>query len=402
MRESVAGLLDKADLAIATASGVVEESKLGPIAAACTSLRLRLDYPEDVLIAALAGGTGSGKSSLLNAMAGDDKAEIGGIRPTTEEPLALVPEDRLQALSGYLRDLGVASITSADLGDRLCVIDLPDTDSVELDHRLQVDALLGRIDVVVWVVDPEKYRDAALHHRYLAPLAGYGSQFVFVMNQIDRVDVAARPSVLSDFSDALVSDGFGSPTVIATSANPPAGPPQGVDQLLDALERLRGSALIAKMLIGLEQSISDLLASTGESSLDFERRAASIVASASLLAAGGRSDEATDALTGFLEGLADEAGGRVADRISEVAAAVPSHVQAAVEAATEPEKKRWLPWSGKQRELSEEERAREVAASLDARITAPVRDLVRQRAAAIAAITDLSLSVAAARAGLTV
>ena len=58
----------------------------------------------------------------------------------------------------------------ADL-DGLVLLDLPDHDSTEVGHRLQVDRLVQLVDVLVWVVDPQKYADAALHDRYLSPLA---------------------------------------------------------------------------------------------------------------------------------------------------------------------------------------------------------------------------------------
>ena len=53
--------------------------------------------------------------------------------------------------------------------DGLVLLDLPDHDSVKLEHRLEVDRLVGLVDVLVWVLDPEKYADAAVHDRYLAP-----------------------------------------------------------------------------------------------------------------------------------------------------------------------------------------------------------------------------------------
>ena len=73
--------------------------------------------------------------------------------------------------------------------DGLVLLDLPDHDSVKLEHRLEVDRLVGLVDVLVWVLDPEKYADAAVHDRYLAPLAGHAGVLLVVLNQIDRLDV---------------------------------------------------------------------------------------------------------------------------------------------------------------------------------------------------------------------
>ena len=51
------------------------------------------------------------------------------------------------------------------------LLDLPDHDSTEVSHHLEVDRLVQLADMLVWVLDPQKYADAAIHDRYLAPLA---------------------------------------------------------------------------------------------------------------------------------------------------------------------------------------------------------------------------------------
>ena len=51
------------------------------------------------------------------------------------------------------------------------LLDLPDHDSTEVSHHLEVDRLVQLADLLVWVLDPQKYADAAIHDRYLAPLA---------------------------------------------------------------------------------------------------------------------------------------------------------------------------------------------------------------------------------------
>ena len=61
---------------------------------------------------------------------------------------------------------------SEDL-DGLVLLDLPDHDSTEVEHRLIVDRLVELVDMLVWVVDPQKYADAALHNRYIKPFASH-------------------------------------------------------------------------------------------------------------------------------------------------------------------------------------------------------------------------------------
>ena len=53
------------------------------------------------------------------------------------------------------------------------LLDLPDHDSTEVSHHLEVDRLVQLADMLVWVLDPQKYADAAIHDRFLKPLAGH-------------------------------------------------------------------------------------------------------------------------------------------------------------------------------------------------------------------------------------
>ncbi|MFR9755912.1 GTPase [Streptomyces sp. TR06-5] len=179
---------------------------------------------------ALAGATGSGKSSLFNALAGRELSETGLRRPTTSQPVACTWEaEREGGADGLLDRLGVAPTMRRRVRDAalhgLVLIDLPDHDSVAPDHRAYVDRLLGLVDAVVWVVDPEKYADAALHERYLRPFAGYAEVSFVVLNQVDRLSGDAAEAVLHDLRRLLDEDGMalgdhGEPgaRVLATSA----------------------------------------------------------------------------------------------------------------------------------------------------------------------------------------
>ncbi|MFD9644527.1 GTPase, partial [Streptomyces sp. NPDC059082] len=153
--------------------------------------RQRLSSRHTVI--ALAGATGSGKSTLFNALAGVPVSETGLRRPTTSAPIAL---SWSEGAAGLLDRLAVPSRLrrrplaggAADTGlQGLVLVDLPDHDSAVTAHRDQVDRVLGLVDAVIWVVDPEKYADAALHERYLRPLAGHAEVTFVVLNHIDIV-----------------------------------------------------------------------------------------------------------------------------------------------------------------------------------------------------------------------
>src|SRR5215210_6340594 len=135
----------------------------------------RLALSGSATVVALAGATGSGKSSTFNALSGTDLATVGVRRPTTAHAMAVTwgedaAEDLLDWLEIPRRHVLEPDTASAGL-DGLVLLDLPDHDSTEVQHRLEVDRLVQLVDMLIWVVDPQKYADAALHDRYLIPLA---------------------------------------------------------------------------------------------------------------------------------------------------------------------------------------------------------------------------------------
>ena len=68
-----------------------------------------------------------------------------------------------------------------------CCSTCPTSTRSTVAHRLEVDRLVELVDLLVWVLDPQKYADAALHDRYLRPLAGHGDVTLVVLNQADRL-----------------------------------------------------------------------------------------------------------------------------------------------------------------------------------------------------------------------
>ncbi|HEU5324716.1 MAG TPA: GTPase [Candidatus Limnocylindria bacterium] len=194
--------------------------------------RRRVGFPGDVYVLALAGGTGVGKSSILNALAGRTVSAVRAVRPTTDEPVAWVASDRVDELRPLLEWLGVRHVAShAD--ERLsgvAILDLPDVDSVRTEHRAAVDALLPRIDAVAWVVDPEKYDDERLH-QYLRSLAPHAARLRFVLNKTDRLTEADRGAVASDLERRLAADAIMTPRIDAVSA----ATGDGMDGLRQAL-----------------------------------------------------------------------------------------------------------------------------------------------------------------------
>lgn len=193
--------------------------------------RLRLSADHTVI--ALAGATGSGKSSTFNALAGLELSAVGVRRPTTSWATACVWGS--EGATELLEWLGIPArhqVTRDSMLDtgredkRLhgtVLLDLPDHDSTEVSHHLEVDRLVRLADLLVWVLDPQKYADAAIHDRYLKPLAGHGGVMLVVLNQIDTVPLDRRESMVSDVRRLLAADGLPDVPVYPVSAREDIG-----------------------------------------------------------------------------------------------------------------------------------------------------------------------------------
>ena len=183
----------------------------------------RLAVSGDATVVALAGATGSGKSSLFNVLTGTDLATVGVRRPTTSLALACSwGEDSAEELLDWLqiprRHAVERSPEMVAALDGLVLLDLPDHDSTAAAHRLEVDRLVQLVDVLVWVVDPQKYADAALHDRYLKPLARHCDVMLIVLNQIDKLTPPQRDACFQDLRRLLAAEGLERVAVLGVSA----------------------------------------------------------------------------------------------------------------------------------------------------------------------------------------
>ncbi|MEK8225137.1 GTPase [Oerskovia sp. M15] len=175
-------------------------------------------------VVALAGSTGSGKSSLFNAIAREPLARPGITRPTTSRPWRSSGARRRSLLSWLeVGERHHAANRTAVATDGLVLLDLPDHDSVVTEHRAIAERLVDRVDLLVWVVDPQKYADAALHERYLRPLAGHGDVVVVVLNQIDRLTPQEAAACLADLRRLVAEDGLAAARVLGSLPSPGRG-----------------------------------------------------------------------------------------------------------------------------------------------------------------------------------
>lgn len=124
-------------------------------------LRLRWEAP---LVVATFGGTGTGKSSLVNALVGDDITPAGKERPTTRRPILLAHSDfDLKSCQLPLDKVDVVRRDLPLLRDVL-LLDCPDPDTSETDGEAtnlgRLHELLPLCDVLLYVSTQQKYRSA--------------------------------------------------------------------------------------------------------------------------------------------------------------------------------------------------------------------------------------------------
>ncbi|MBO9523262.1 MAG: 50S ribosome-binding GTPase [Nocardioidaceae bacterium] len=229
------------DDAVTAARGHLDDAVLDPAAEVVTRASDRLRLSADHTVVALAGATGSGKSSTFNALVGLDLASVGVRRPTTSWATACTwgssgSEELLEWL-GIPPRHQVRRDSMLDTGregkdlEGLVLLDLPDHDSTEVSHHLEVERLVKLADLLVWVLDPQKYADAAVHDRFLRPLAAHKGVMLVVLNHIDEVAEDRRAGMVADARRLLDADGLSGVPLIPISALEGIG----VDELRHAI-----------------------------------------------------------------------------------------------------------------------------------------------------------------------
>ena len=229
--------------AVDLAGKYFDDHQVTTLDAIAARTRGRLRHGTEHTVVAIAGATGSGKSSIVNRLAGRELSASSVRRPTTSATHAVVFGDGdAGPLLDWLEVPHRYGVSGEGTLDGLVLLDLPDHDSTAVEHRIEVDRLVELVDVLVWVTDPQKYADAALHLGYIKPLASHAPVLRFVLNQVDRLGDGGD-SVARDFGRLVAEDGIVGAEVLPVSAVTGAGFDDFRDMLSAAIEA-RNAALV--------------------------------------------------------------------------------------------------------------------------------------------------------------
>lgn len=206
----------------ATAAGWLSPSAAEALDESVTASPADLfDAGERPLVVALFGGTGVGKSTLMNRLAGEPVARASAERPTSRDVTVYAP--RAMAIDRLPDTLPMERVRTTlhnnDAWPNVLWLDMPDVDSVETGNRVLVEDWLPHVDVLVYVVSPDRYRDDEGWRLLLEHGANHA--WIFVMNHWDRGD----DRQLDDFRNVLVQAGLSDPLIYRTdSADPDTTP----------------------------------------------------------------------------------------------------------------------------------------------------------------------------------
>ncbi len=177
----------------------------------------RLADPEGPLLVALFGSTGSGKSTLVNSLAGRDVTIAGALRPTTKAATVWCHEDNVDELSGLEATGEVAFVTDDHPDLRwVSVVDTPDVDSIVTSHRAQTERILGMADATIHVTTPQRYADA-VPWEFLQRMARRDVPMLVVTNRLVRRSSGAVTDLASLLRTERIVPGISSDQIVAIS-----------------------------------------------------------------------------------------------------------------------------------------------------------------------------------------
>lgn len=158
------------------------------------AMRVRWEAP---LVVATLGGTGTGKSALINALLGAEVVRTGRQRPTTTRPTLICRGNITPEMLGIDPDSVELIARDLPMLRDLVLVDCPDPDTTEQipqdNTSREIDSNLARLrkilphcDVLLVAATQQKYRSARVADELSSAAAG--AQMVFVQTHADVED----------------------------------------------------------------------------------------------------------------------------------------------------------------------------------------------------------------------
>ncbi|MEV7972899.1 dynamin family protein [Cellulomonas sp. NPDC089187] len=201
--------------------GAARESRTRLIDQLADHLVPRLRTLTAPAVVVVAGSTGAGKSTLVNALVGAQVSPAGVLRPTTRRPVLVHHPLDTDLLAGHPVTGAVQVEVSDQVPRGVALLDAPDLDSVEEANRRAAGRLLEAADLWLFVTTAARYGDA-LPWRVLDGAVARGASVAMVLN---RVPADSLPTVRADLMQRLREHQMaGSPLFVVADAGPLDGP----------------------------------------------------------------------------------------------------------------------------------------------------------------------------------
>jgi GTPase SAR1 family protein len=243
----------------------------------------RLADPEGPLLVALFGSTGSGKSTIVNSLAGRDVTAAGALRPTTRAATVWCHRDNVADLA-RLEATGEVAFVTDDHPDLrwLSVVDTPDVDSIVTSHRRQTERILGMADATIHVTTPQRYADA-VPWEFLERMARRDVPMLIVTNRLARRSSGAVTDLASLLRKERIVPGISSDQIVAISEQRlkqhgrlPASAIKRINAYLQDLAGDHSAVVRRSVRGGIQTAVDDI----DEILADLERQRAEVAAMA--------------------------------------------------------------------------------------------------------------------------
>ncbi|WP_062531098.1 dynamin family protein [Demequina rhizosphaerae] len=215
-------------------------------------------------IVVVAGSTGAGKSTVVNALVGEDLTPSGVLRPTTRVPHLFHHPLDTSVLSDVAKRAKVIATEAVPRG--LALVDSPDLDSISGENREIAHTMLEAADLWIFVTTAARYGDAVPWEALRAG-ADRGASIAVVLNRV-TVDVAAQ--VRRELVDRLAEEHLETLPLFVIPEAPnrqsivPRDVVGGLGRWLDSVAAASATTIVERTLHGAAESLKEWLETLAE------------------------------------------------------------------------------------------------------------------------------------------